>query len=132
MGELLSLIGGPKLDVDALTEEQLEELMHKTKKSVAQIDLRTDPPSAIFKSYKIPTIKQINDIKDPKVEYALRSFILVITDSGPALLLRDPSTKELPVFEDLPKQAQKYFILSERKVAGAFLRRRLGKKHLSY
>jgi hypothetical protein len=82
------------------------------KLSVAQIDVRTDPPTAIFKyftKYETKTAKY---------------FILVLTDSGPAVLVRDPATKELPIFAELPKQAQKYFILSERKVAGAIIKRR--------
>jgi hypothetical protein len=85
--------------------------MRTAKMSVAQIDVRTDPPAAIFKQFKY------------KTETA-KYFILVLTDSGPAVLLRDPVTKELPTFAELPKQAQKYFLLSERKTAGAFLKRR--------
>ena len=110
--ELLSLVRATvSADTEALTEDQLEELVRSTKMSVAQIDIRTDPPAAIFKQFKY------------KTETA-KYFILVLTDSGPAVLLRDPATKELPTFAELPKQAQKYFLLSERKVAGAFIRRR--------
>ena len=112
LGELLSLVrAAVPAETDALSEEQLEELMRNAKMSVAQIDVRTDPPAAIFKQFKY------------KTETA-KYFILVLTDSGPAVLLRDPVTKELPTFAELPKQAQKYFLLSERKTAGAFLKRR--------
>jgi len=119
LAELFAMIRAVPASDDVFTEAQLDELMRTTKMSVAQIDVRTDPPAAIFKQFKFKTD-------------TAKYFILVLTDSGPAILVRDPSTGELPVFADLPKQAQKYFILSERKVAGALLRRRLGKKHPSY
>ena len=115
LAELLARIRAVPASDDAFTEAGLEELMRTTKMSVAQIDIRTDPPTPIFKQFKY------------KTETA-KYFILILTESGPAILVRDPATGELPVFADLPKQAQKYFILSERKVAGALLRRRLSKK----
>ena len=121
MDELLSLIRAqvPVTALeDAFTEEQVTELVRATKTSVAQIDIRTDPPAAIFKQFRF------------KTETA-KYFILVLTDSGPAVLLRDPATRELPTFAELPKQAQKYFLLSERKVAGALVKRRMNKKTTS-
>jgi len=121
MRELLALIRAPIEPVDdMLSMEELDEIARATKLSVAQIDIRTDPPTSFFRQFKLKT-------------FTSKYFILVITETGPAILLRDPATKELPIFTELPKQLQKYFILSERKVAGALLKRRTrkGKKSSS-
>jgi hypothetical protein len=67
-----------------------------------------DPPTAIFKKFKFKV-------------FTSTYFILVLTEEGPALLVRDPVAKELPITTQLPVQLQKYF---EVKRGGRLTRRK--------
>jgi hypothetical protein len=115
LAELLQLVGTDlSSEITSLSQAQVDELSRVHKISIAQIDIRTDPPAAIFKQFKLKTFNSTY-------------FILVITDAGSALLLKDPSTKELPIQTDLPKQLQFYFNRAEKKVGGALVTRRTRK-----
>lgn len=106
--ELLSLVGYKTTTELPLSSDQLSELMKQAKMSVAQIDIRVDPPTAIFKQFKYKV-------------FTATYFILVLTEDGPALLVRDPATKELPIVTQLPVQLQRYF---DQKKGGRFTRRK--------
>jgi hypothetical protein len=106
--ELLSIIGYTGAVDLPLSSDQLGEIMKQSKMSIAQIDIRADPPTAIFKKFKFKV-------------FTSTYFILVLTEEGPALLVRDPATKELPITTQLPLQLQKYF---EVKRGGRLTRRK--------
>jgi len=108
--ELLSLLGAQDAQLP-LTAEALDALMKQTKMSVAQIDVRPDPPTALFKSFKFKM-------------FTSTYFILILTKEGPALLVKDPATKELPIASQLPKQLQTYFVRAEKKKGGRRTRRK--------
>lgn len=89
LNELLEAIGetGISAEKEKLSKEEIVELSNKTKFSIAQIDLRVEPPELLMAK-----------VIKPNKEY----FVLVLTETGPALFVRDPSTGDLPSFEQLP------------------------------
>ena len=97
--ELLGLVGFTdpvELPMDAT---QLAAFSQRARVSVAQIDIRADPnPVAIFKHKKLETFQS-------------PYFILVITEDGPAVLVVDPSKKQLPLAYELPRKLKEYFAI---------------------
>jgi hypothetical protein len=97
--ELLSLAGVPdviELPMDAATMAAISEKAHM---SIAQIDIRKEPnPEAIYKQQKLRTFES-------------KYFILVITEEGPAVLVTNPETKQLPLAYELPRKLREYFSL---------------------
>lgn len=85
---------------ESFTKEELETLSKKRNMPLAQIDLRVEPSEMIVAS-----------VRNPK-EY----IILVLTDSGPALMVRDPSTGDLPSIEQLPKKLATAFEAAKPKI----------------
>jgi hypothetical protein len=71
----------------SFTKEELERIIRSTKFPMIQIDLRKDLPEVLVALIEGQT-------KD--------FFILVITEEGPALLVRDPESDELPTITQLP------------------------------
>jgi hypothetical protein len=102
--ELFGLIGVKEIPQLPMTQERLDELMKQSKMAVAQIDIRADPPTALFKPFKYK-------------QFASTYFVLVLMDDGAAVLVRDPESKELPIASQLPKQLLAYF---ERKKGGKY------------
>ena len=109
--ELLGLIGYTESLEIPLNDLQLNEIMKRAKMSVAQVDLRIDPPTAVFKQFKFKT-------------FTSTYFILVLTEDGPAIVVRDPETRELPIASQLPEQLKKYFLMAEAKRGGRQTRRK--------
>lgn len=108
--ELFNIVAGADKPLP-FTEEGLDAFMKQIKMSVAQIDVRADPPTALFKSFKYKM-------------FTSTYFILILTDDGPALLVKDPRTKELPIASQLPKQLLAYFVRAEKKKGGRRTRRK--------
>jgi hypothetical protein len=117
--ELLQIIGieddsSDLTELIELPESRLEDIQRSRKISVGQINIRTDPPTAFFKKFKIQTTES-------------KYFILVITETGPALLIRDPETRELPFLSELPQTLQKYFTAKQGGALERALERRRSK-----
>ena len=88
----------------SFTEEDLEKITRATKYPIAQIDLRTEDVKALAASTKA----QMS-------EY----FILVLTETGPSLLVKDPDSDALPLLSSLPVKIQELFREKTRPVAAA-------------
>jgi len=77
----------------------MERISKEKQVSIAQIDLRVSPPATKYTFFsKFNPIKKTRII-DPKTEF----FLLVITETGPALLTLDPMGGDLPVAAQLPR-----------------------------
>ena len=101
--ELVQRIGETEISTEKqkLTKEEIVEISNKTKYGLAQIDVRAEPPELL-----------IANVKQPNKEYA----VIVITDTGSALLVRDPSTGDLPSLEQLPMKLASAFQSAKPKI----------------
>jgi len=96
---LVGLLGYRVEEQHALKEDQMERISKEKQVSIAQIDLRVSPPATKYTFFsKFNPIKKTRII-DPKTEF----FLLVITETGPALLTLDPMGGDLPVATQLPR-----------------------------
>jgi len=84
-------IGDMKLP---LTKEQLEAISKETKYPIAQIDLRSESVPAIAAQ----TVGQRRNF-----------FILLLTEQGAGLLVRDPLSDELPSIDQIPEKIKALF-----------------------
>lgn len=79
----------------SFTKEELDRIVRAVKFPLAQIDIRSDVPQILT--------SQI-------AGQANQFFILVLTNEGPALLVRDPESDELPLFTQLPVSLRNDFM----------------------
>jgi len=76
-------------DTTALTEDMMRIILHAKGVSIIQIDMRRDPPLYIAKRSVRPSAQGIP--------------VFIITEEGPALLMRSIAEPELLKKEDMPK-----------------------------
>ena len=82
----------------SLTEEQVQKLAVKVKYPVAQIDVRSDAVTAYASQGE----------KD-------EAFVLILTEKGPGLLVKDPMRDDLPTMAQLPEKLRELFAANPMK-----------------
>ena len=106
---LVGLLGYRVEEQESLREDQMERISKEKQVSIAQIDLRVSPPVTKYTFFsKFNPIKKTRII-DPKTEF----FLLVIMETGPALLTLDPTGGDLPVAAQLPKGLLTQFMVKK-------------------
>ena len=94
---------GIKADTTVLTDEMIRTLVHSKVRPIVQINLREDPPSIIAKKPVRPTAPGVP--------------VFIITEDGPALLLRSPESPQFLLETDMP-QGLSDIVKGAKRIAG--------------